>query len=835
MRKILSFIILFVLTIAAFADSASRKPFTVKQSDGTMLSVALVGDEALHYFVTLDGKYLVKEKTGDFYYATFSDEGIFVSMGVLAHNKDERSDAENALLSEIDNEAIEKAVILTHESRSAKYRTAVQTRSSSSTRAITTGEVSVPVLLVEFQDVKFSFKKEDIEKLLNEPNYKYKFELGAVESYGSARDYFIAQSGGLFAPNFVVTDVLTLPQNMAYYGGNTASGNDKNPQAMIRSGIELADAAGVDFSQFDNDKDGKVEFMYCIYAGYSEASGANENTVWPHQWTLTSNGSGKTVDGVYCNAYACSSELNVTEAYAHYGKWLAGIGAICHEFSHCLGLHDVYDVSYKSGVWGMDEWDVMAVGDKAAYGYAPVGYNSYQKEICGWKKLETLKKKGRYSMLPQTQGGVGYKIVNDANPNEFFILENRKREGWDMQLAADGMMIIHVDYDKSAWDNNKINTTSGHPRFQIVPADNELIAYSKANEEKFYKSLAGDLWPGKNNNNEFTDTSLPAANVYTGGGLNKPVTNIKYENYVASFNFMGGEIATPVAMPATDVTDNSFVANWHAVEYASKYSVELYRLDATENNDGEMAQLVNEDFLKCNKSNTAIQDDLDTYMQAPGWEGNNVYSENGMLCIGSLNNPGTIITPKFNTKGDVTITLKANKYNSNATSIKLLMEIVNASGEVLSSKTISSAGTFGLNAVVDGEFFVRFSTDAESANKRVLVDDISVVVTLPYKRVLLKEIVSIDNIYMFNDLEQGDYEYRVKASDGDAESEYSDYIKVTLGTTSVLDVVAFDKKIVVYSITGIKLYEGDADMLSSLPAGVYVVKSNLGVKKIKIE
>lgn len=834
MRKILSFIILFVLTIAAFADSANRKPFTVKQSDGTMLSVALVGDEALHYFVTLDGKYLVKEENGDFSYATFSDEGIFVSMGVLAHNKDERSDAENALLSEIDNEAIEKAVILTHESRSAKYRTTVQTRSSSSTRAITTGEVYVPVLLVEFQDVKFSFEKEDIEKLLNEPNYKYKFEIGAVESYGSARDYFIAQSGGLFAPKFVITNIVTLPQNMAYYGGNDASGNDKNPQAMIRSGIELADAS-FDFSQCDNDKDGNLEFLYCIYAGYSEASGANENTVWPHQWTLTSNGSGKTVDGVYCNAYACSSELNVTEAYEHYGKWLAGIGAICHEFSHCLGLHDVYDVSYKSGVWGMDEWDVMAVGDKAAYGYAPVGYNSYQKEICGWKKLETLEKKGRYSMLPQTQGGVGYKIVNDANPNEFFILENRKREGWDMQLAADGMMIIHVDYNKSAWDNNKINTTSGHPRFQIVPADNELIAYSNANSEKFYESLAGDLWPGKNNNNEFTDTSLPAANVYTGGGLNKPVTNIKYEDYVASFNFMGGEIATPVAMPATDVTDNSFVANWRAVEYASKYSVELYRLDAAENNGGEVAMLVDEDFLKCNKSNTAIQDDLDTYMQAPGWEGNNVYSENGMLCIGSLNNPGTIITPKFNTKGDVTITLKANKYNSNATSIKLLMEIVNTSGEVLSSKTISSAGTFGLNAVVDGEFFVRFSTDAESANKRVLVDDIFVVVTLPYKRVLLEEVVSIDNIYMFNDLEQGDYEYRVKASDGDVESEYSNYIKVSIGTTSVLDVMSFDEKIVVYSITGIKLYEGDADLLPSLPAGVYVVKSNLGVKKIKIE
>ena len=834
MRKILSLIVLLVLAVAVFAVPANRKPFVVKQSDGTMLTVVLSGDEALHYFVTLDGKYLVKEKNGDFSYARFSDEGIFVSMGVLAHNKDERSDAENALLSGIDYDAMENAVVLAHESRSARYRTEVQTRSSSSTRAITTGEVLVPVLLVEFKDRKFSFKKEDIEKLLNEPNYKYKFDIGGVESYGSARDYFIAQSGGLFAPKFVITNIVTLPQNMEYYGGNDDSGNDKNPQAMIRSGIELADAS-FDFSQCDNDKDGNLEFLYCIYAGYSEALGADENTVWPHQWTLTSNGLGKTVDGVYCNAYACSSELNVTEEYEHYGKWLAGIGAICHEFSHCLGLRDVYDVSYSSGVWGMDEWDLMAQGDKVAYGYIPVGYNSYQKEVCGWKKLEVLDKKGRYSMLPQTQGGVGYKIVNDANTNEYFILENRKREGWDQGLVADGMMIIHVDYNKSVWDNNKVNATKGHPRFQIVPADNELMVYSSANSAKFYENLAADLWPGKNNNNEFTDTSLPAANVYTGGPLNKPVTNIKYENYIASFNFMGGEVAAPVVLPATDVTDNSFVASWNTVEYASEYSVELYRLDAAENNDGDVSVLIKEDFLKCTKAATLIQDDMDTYMSVAGWTGSNVYSETGVLCIGSLKNAGTLMTPLLDAEGNISVSVKAAKYNSNATSIKLLVEVLDASDNVLASKVISSAGTFALNAVVSGEFHVRFLTDAGADNKRVLVDDISVMLTLPYKMVLLQEVTTADNSYGFNNLEQGEYAYRVKASDGDAESEYSDYVRVVLGTTSVLDVMASDGNVVIYSITGIKMYEGKAGLSPSLPAGIYVVKSNTGVKKIKIE
>ena len=833
MKKFFSIITLLILSVSLFAVPANRRPFVVKQPDGTMLSVVMRGDEALHFYTTLDGKYLVKGDAGEFCYATFS-EGVFVSTGVVAHNKDERGDAENELLSNIDFQSIDEAVNESHMQRSAQYRSSVATRSVQATRTVTKGEVFIPVLLVEYQDVKFSFKKKDVEKLLNEPGYSYSFDIGKVKGYGSARDYFIAQSGGLFSPRFVVSDIITVPNNMAYYGGNNSSGNDKNPQGMIRDAIGIADSA-MDFSKFDNDKDGEVEFLYCIYAGYSEANGASKNTIWPHQWTLTSNGSKKKVDGVYCNVYACSSELNVTEAYeVEYGKWLAGIGTICHEFSHCLGLHDVYDVA-GSGNWGMDEWDLMAIGNHVAYGYIPVGYNSFQKDVCGWQQLQVLDARGRYSMEAQSRGGVGYKIVNDANPNEYFILESRKSEGWDQSFRASGMMIIHVDYDKNAWSNNKINTISGHPRFQIVPADNELMVYSDNNKDAFYESLAADLWPGKKNNNEFTDTSIPAAKVYTGGYLGKPVTNIKYENDVVSFNFMGGKVDAPAVQPATDVASGSFVANWDAVKYASEYIVELYMLEETETGVGDVEALVAEDFLNCNKSATPIQNEMDTYMSVNGWSGSNVYSETGMLCIGSLSNSGSIVTPMLDTTGDVAVSVKASKYNSNATDIKLHVEVLDASDNVVASMEIVSAGIFVLDAVVDGNFRVRFATDAGHSNKRVLVDDISVVVTLPYKKVLVDQVRTVACSYLFSNLENGDYAYRVKATDGDAESEFSEYVNVALLPTSVLDIATDSASVTVYTITGLKVYEGDASDVANLPRGIYVVKDSAGIKKIKIE
>lgn len=834
MKKLLIFTIAFVWALAVSAVPANRKPFVVKQSDGTMLSIVLQGDEALHFFTTLDGKYVVKDTNGDYCYATFSQDSGFLSTGIVAHEKEKRSDAENEFLAGIDIVAMDSAVVETHKTRSMKYKSSVATRASSTASLITTGEVLVPVLLVEYQDVKFSFKKEDIEKMFNEPGYKYEFSIGNVECFGSVRDYFIAQSEGLFSPRFVLTDILTLPNDMAYYGGNDSSGNDKNPQAMIRQGIELADET-FDFSQFDNDGDGHVDFLYCIYAGYSEANRASSNTIWPHQWELTSNGSNKYVDGVYCNKYACSSELNITEEFEEYGKWLSGIGTVCHEYSHCLGLHDVYDVSKNSGNWGMDDWDLMGNGNFAAYGYIPVGYNSYQKDCCGWKSLEVLEKKGRYSMEAQSRGGVGYKIVNEANPNEYFILENRRCEGWDQTLAADGMMIIHVDYDKTAWKDNKINTTSGHPRFQIVPADNELMFYSDSDSQKFYENMAGDLWPGKNNNNKFTDTSLPAATVFTGGFLGKPVTNIKYENYVSSFNFMGGFVETPAVMSATDITNSSFVANWEEVDYATEFLVELYGINETDGDDGDVEILVEEDFLNCYKSATAIQDDMDTYMSVTGWTGQNIYSETGMLCIGSLNNPGTLSTPMLDATGSITVNLKVAKYNSNATAINLLVEVVDAQGNVITSENISSAGSFELKTNVAGKFFVRFSTAEESTNKRLLVDDISVITTLPYKKVLVESVKTETCTFLFDNLEPGGYFYRVRASDGDAESAFSEYVKVLLSETSALEIPSYDEKVTVYTLFGVKIHEGGMESLRNLHRGIYILKSSSGVKKFKIE
>ena len=837
MKRILLVLVAVFVMLSGFAAPAYRKPFTVKQSDGTELTVLLTGDEALHYYATADGMPLIKEADGNFYYATF-DNGAFVSTKCLAHNSAVRSAAEREVLSSIDFSAMKADIAKASSARSMAYKAAAQKAGS---QIVPEGDVNIAVLLVQFKDTKFIYTKEDFNNILNTQDYVY--ENPIANSIGSARDYFIAQSDGKFRPNFIVTDIVTLDNNMSYYGGNDSSGDDKKPTYMVKEGIQKANNAGFDFSICDNNGDGEVEFIYCIYAGYSESYGADANTVWPHQWQLSAQAGTVTVDGVKCDTYACSGELVYNESYEdRIGKKMAGIGLICHEFSHCLGLHDIYDTTYESGNWGMDYWDVMDQGNYAAEGYVPVGYSAYQRDFCGWRELVEINSKDTYSMQPLTQGGVGYKVVNDANSNEYYILENRKQEKWDKCLFASGMLVIHVDYLKSAWDNNTINTTKNHPRYTLIPADNELLPYSSSNSSQFVASLKGDVWPGTSGNTELTNTSIPAAKVYTGGYMNKPITDIKYQNDIISFNFMSGTFAgVPLALPAIDVTSNSFVANWDAVEGATEYTVELYKQSGAASGAGDKKVLLSEDFMNCAVGNKALDiETIDDYMSSTGWECENVYSETGVLRIGSAKNGGYVLTPWLEATGNVVTTLDASLYNSSKDNGAVVtVDYYDVDEEIITSEDFAVTATgkkVSLAADVDGYFYVAIHTYNSASSNRANIDNLDIALATSVKRELVSTITTSATSYAFNNLEEGAlYLYRVKASDGDASSAYSDYMEVVLLSTGIDDIIADGDWCEVYGVSGVKVYSGDKAGMPALSKGVYVVVTARGAKKIVIE
>jgi M6 family metalloprotease-like protein len=346
------------------------------------------------------------------------------------------------------------------------------------------------------------------------------FASGTAEAYEgffntddvSVNHYYKDQSDGQFDPQFKVIGPVTLPQNYAYYGQNSGSRRDINITAFYKDALAAAQEVYSDWGAFDNNNDGKVDMVLFIFAGPGEnESGVTEDAIWPKE-SVTS----LTVGDVTFASYAVCCEL-------YQGK-MDGIGTVCHELGHALGLPDFYDVD--DTYFGMDYWDVMAAGDYNYNGYLPCGFTSYEKEFMEWQTLTTLdpeKDAGIYTLKPLSEGGTGYKIMSPSgNANEYYILENRQNTGWDEWIGYStrvygkhhGMLVVDVKYDYTAWTSNRVNTQATQ-RMTILPADGVTVSVSNevTSQEDlvnlYLPSMAGDPYPGTQN-----VTEIPSLQVY---------------------------------------------------------------------------------------------------------------------------------------------------------------------------------------------------------------------------------------------------------------------------------------------------------------------------------
>lgn len=388
------------------------------------------------------------------------------------------------------------------------------------------GVVRIPVILVQFSDLHFSVAASDPQvndyfNLFCNGTYDGQLYKGAG-SYGAVRDYFVEQSDSLFLPEFVVIGPVTLDSTYAYYGRNSGSVKDVNISAFYTESISQAMTLYPHWNDFDNDGDGSVDMTYFIYAGEGENGSDDTNTIWPKEQTTA-----RTIDGMRFMCYACCNEL--------YGGQCDGIGVMCHELSHALGLPDLYDTRYVA--YGLDFWDLMDSGCYCLSSYHPCGYSAYERDFMGWRPLQTLThgQTADITLRPMSEGGVGYKLQNPANPDEYYILENRQNTGWDTYIGRGsasvkrhGMLLSHIDYVRSYWTSNSVNTRPQHQNYTIVPADGQLDSYMYVSSQDTYTawshSASADLYPGTQQVNTLLSARQP---IYTSPGtMHMPMTDI---------------------------------------------------------------------------------------------------------------------------------------------------------------------------------------------------------------------------------------------------------------------------------------------------------------------
>lgn len=551
---------LLLPALVAEAVPAKRDPFTVTQPDGTVLTVRLVGDERSHCYLSEDG-YPLTLDNGTFYYRTVDTaDGRLIRSEMPAQPVAKRSDEALKFLQGVDRNLVLETVYNRNAGhvrlRAPRQKAAAGPGLFSGTSFPSTGDQKALVILVEYSDVKFKIPNplDYFSRMLNEEGFS---DYGGT---GSAADFFKENSNGAFRPDFDVYGPVTLANNMSYYGSNDAYGNDRRPEYMVIEACRALDE-DVDFSQYDRDGDGLIDNVFVFYAGMGEASGGAANTVWPHSADIMSWDNTPYIhDGVRINRYACTNEWT--------GSRPDGVGTFIHEFSHVLGLPDLYATTYTSA-FTPGSWSTLDYGPYNNNGCTPPLYSAFERYALGWMEPEVID--GACNVTLPAIGANQARIIRTGSDNEFFLLENRQQTGWDAYLPGHGMLVWHIDYKASVWDNNSVNNSPSHQYVDLEEADNIRNNYS----------LDGDAFPGSAKVTSFTDDTEPSMKTWKGVRLNLPVTDIKETDGIITFKVAGGEPAPAAvaALDATDVTPVSFTACWEPSAEAQIYRLSVYSGD----------------------------------------------------------------------------------------------------------------------------------------------------------------------------------------------------------------------------------------------------------------
>lgn len=536
-KKILAGILTLMTCLLVNAIPADNTPITVTQPDGSQLTIVLHGDEFMHFMTTSDGYTVTQNAQGYYCYAQLQNNQLVASEHI-AHNPTDRTTDDYAILAQLPKHLTSSAM---QQTGAAKLKQ----RNSQMRRVGSDGHMEYDkfrglIILINFNDKQFSLDdpKGFYDQMANTHDYtSYTNSSGQkVKCVGSVRDYFYDNSNHIFDPQFDVVGPVTVDFSCTY-PQSTSYADD-----IFNAALTAVDDS-IDFSDYDTDGDGVVDMVFFMVAGFSASYVGNSSSyLWPHMFYLFNE---PKRDGVDFGLYACSCELYGWEGY-YYD--VNGIGTFCHEFSHVLGLPDLYDTDYNESGGSSHHpgaWDVMAGGSSNNVGRAPVGYSLYERYALGFAQPQIISQEGSYTLNPISSHNEGYRI-NTPNSKEYFLLENRQRSKWDAYLPGYGMLVARVDSTNSrVWQANAVNANPAHMYYEILRAGGGTTDDTKA-----------DVFPGSSNVTDLNNYTSPSLQTWDKLINEYGIENIADNDGIITFDvFADNSVETTIedfeSMPVT--------------------------------------------------------------------------------------------------------------------------------------------------------------------------------------------------------------------------------------------------------------------------------------------
>ena len=580
MKRLVLAAIAIVMAICVNAAPALRGAVRVMQADGTWITIEQFGDEWHHWTMTDDGVMVVNTGKG-YYVADIDDNGRMTASAVLAHEKTLRTAEEQALISQqqsrhsvfFERGGNGGAVARWYENTSkAESNLAPTHQRTPALPAVSkylphSGSPRILTILVAYQDLPFTVNEPmaAFDQILNGETIEDLGNSNTLQNC-SVRKYFETCSKGQFMPQFDLVGPVTLPQDMAYYGGTSSSGGDDKFGDLCQDAITKVKEQKLvtDWTPYDNNGDGCVELVCIIFAGYGQNQGGDNNTIW----AKASRQNVKVDDQTTISFFNCSSEL----FHPQLKGYINGTGVFIHEFSHCMGLPDLYATRASGFVnnQGMETWSIMDYGLYNYNGFVPAPYTAWEQEVMGWTEMETLSPNTQYpssitQMLPLIEDGKAYKIVNEKNSNNYIVLENMQQRGLNVKAKGHGLLVYQVNYPNNAINmGDSPNNIPGQPAVAVVPAGGLLINTSLRGDGKEYTnaewtaSIASSPFPGTKKVTELSDDMALPNYVFhdtTSGdprAIGLALRDIKEdENGTISFYLCGNKDVAPVNTETT--------------------------------------------------------------------------------------------------------------------------------------------------------------------------------------------------------------------------------------------------------------------------------------------
>ncbi len=411
----------------------------------------------------------------------------------------------------------------------ARMRQRVAARSNvsgaSRVEALTNDTVNFPVLLGTYSNSNNTYPTSNFQQLLFDgPN-----------PTGTVTQFYKEISYGQMTMTGKAMGWFTLPRTFDYYAhdGSTTSHGLTYGGPDFTIDILVAADSTIDFSQFVKYVDAEgahVPQLAVIHTGADAAAGADN--IWSHRWNIRarlltrsadanehildksrilSNGHYRTNDTyqglpvIFDGDYALEPEMLGNNN--SFGPLIA-IGVFAHEFGHIFGLPDLYDRDNSSE--GLGNWCLMAAGSYGGDGNheaTPAHMSAWCKEQLGWITPTVVTKYLSHHAIHDVERNPEmFKLYAQGKTgHEYFLIENREKESFDLYLANSGLLIYHIDSTVTTQNDNE-----NHQLDDLMQADGNRDLNNNRN-----RGDAGDPYPGTSNNHTFDGFSNPNSQDYT--------------------------------------------------------------------------------------------------------------------------------------------------------------------------------------------------------------------------------------------------------------------------------------------------------------------------------